>query len=46
MNEIKELKEIVKKANNVRFAAEENRELIIDHTRKCNSQRKLMKWKL
>ena len=31
MNERKELKEIVKKANNVRFAAEENSEIIIDH---------------
>ena len=31
MKEMKELKEIVKKANNVRFVAEENREIIIDH---------------
>ena len=29
---MKELKELIKKANNVRFVAEESKEIIIDHT--------------
>ena len=33
MNEMKELKEIVRKANNVRFVAEESKEIIINHSR-------------